>query len=267
MSNNHTGASDHTFLGRKRKLSVWVKKIIQPARETSTSTAAPQPEPPTRTSSSEDRKQNSKEDSGHSSECTINEVSSRSSTEAMHELSPPRADSVSMKVLWGDEPKRLRQETDSDVVPASVDDSDSMDNVSIQALFSMCSSSFKSSTFSDVHSLQSTRATMASGRTTETNSSTVAIPPASILDRTRHGSTATSTTTNLGSPTSSLHHHHHHHPLHMSRPSSMRQTPIQRERERERDRDRDRDRDADRERDRERERGRVNSHSSHATIK
>lgn len=247
-SNNHASDNDHTFLGRKKKLSVWVKKIIQPTKE-STPPTLPQPGAACG-SSIEGTKSNSY---SSSSECPVSDVLSHSSTEAIHELSPPRTDSVSMKVLWGDEPKRLRQDTDSDVVPTREDDSDSTDNVSIQALFSMCSSSFKSSTFSDVHSLQSTRATMVSGRTTETNSSTVAIPPASILDRTRHGSAATSTTTNLGSPTPSLHHHHHHHhhPLHISRPSSMRQTPIQRERER----------------DRERERESINSHTTHDTVK
>lgn len=279
MSNSNIGVNDHTFQGRKKKLSVWVKKIIQPAKEsgptatTANSTAnvnsnhtkrasvdtqnssscslSSSPEPVRRMSRSANNDYDGVQNQDHDQDYYDNsgEIDSNSqiSTRAIRELSPARTDSLSMKVLWGDEPKRQRSEADSDLmVPSRDDESDSTDNVSIQALFSMCSSSFKSSTFSDVHSLQSTRATIVSGRTTETNSSTVAIPPASILDRARHGGSSaanSTTTTNLGSPTPSLHHshnynhnhhnhhHHHHHPRHISRPNSMRQMSLQRERE------------------------------------
>lgn len=60
-----------------------------------------------------------------------------------------------------------------------------LDISSMAPLISVCSSSAKSSTFSDIHSIQSTRPTVMSSRTQETNSSTMAIPPASILDRGR----------------------------------------------------------------------------------
>ncbi|GAV48735.1 hypothetical protein ZYGR_0N01390 [Zygosaccharomyces rouxii] len=288
MSNNNAGVNDHTFQGRKKKLSVWVKKIIQPAKESGPaattvthannstnhgqgSSTIKRASPssissrPAETIGSpfqyggagycaegddeaarvhiqvQDQDQDENQDEDYYDNNGEIESNSQISTRAIRELSPARTDS--MKVFWGDDPKRLRSEADSDLmVPSRDDDSDSTDNVSIQALFSMGSSSFKSSTFSDVHSLQSTRATVVSGRTTETNSSTVAIPPASILDRTRHGGSAanSTTTTNLGSPTPSLHHHghhhhhHHHHPphsRHISRPNSIRQMPLQRERE------------------------------------
>ncbi|GAV53647.1 hypothetical protein ZYGR_0AK01490 [Zygosaccharomyces rouxii] len=287
MSNHNAGVNDHTFQGRKKKLSVWVKKIIQPAKESgptnitatnenvgaspgrkfsvaTSASSSPLSSRPVRRigppfqygeatyHAQEDGEDNDSdgvqirfpdqsedEDEDYYSNNGEIESNSQISTRAIRELSPARTDS--MKVFWGDDPKRLRPEADSDLmVPSRDDDSDSTDNVSIQALFSMGSSSFKSSTFSDVHSLQSTRATVVSGRTTETNSSTVAIPPASILDRARHGGSAanSTTTTNLGSPTPSLHHHghhhhHHHHPhsRHISRPNSIRQIPLQRERE------------------------------------
>lgn len=283
MSSNSAGVNDHTFQGRKKKLSVWVKKIIQPKESGPTSTTAtnentgashwrkssavtsdpPSPLSPRpigrldphfqyggTTSDAGDGEENENnrvqiqfddesqdEDGNYYDNNGEIESNSQISTRAIKEVSPARTDS--MKVFWGDDPKRLRPEADPDLmVPSRDDDSDSTDNVSIQALFSMGSSSLKSSTFSDVHSLQSTRATMVSGRTSETNSSTVAIPPASILDRARYGGSAanSTTTTNLGSPTPSLHHHgrhHHHHPhsRHISRPESIRQTPLQRERE------------------------------------
>ncbi|CCK69248.1 uncharacterized protein KNAG_0C01350 [Huiozyma naganishii CBS 8797] len=59
------------------------------------------------------------------------------------------------------------------------------DHASISPLLSYYSTSAKSSTFSDTHSVQSTRPTLVSARTLDTNSSTVAIPPASIVDRAR----------------------------------------------------------------------------------
>lgn len=60
------------------------------------------------------------------------------------------------------------------------------DNASTAPLVSVCSSSMKSNTFSDVHSAQSTRATEFSNKTFDTNSSTIGIPPASIVDRGRY---------------------------------------------------------------------------------
>lgn len=142
-------------------------------------------------------------------------------------------DSTSMKVLWDYEPKRAKLDKSADR-DRYREDMETVDNVSITPLFSLCSSSMKSSTFSDAHSLQSTRATVLSGRTMETNSSTIAIPPASIMDRTRHSSatipsnSAITTSSGATTPTHSLAHHHLHHP-HISRPNSMRHTPMQRD--------------------------------------
>ena len=60
-----------------------------------------------------------------------------------------------------------------------------------------------------MHSMQSTRPTVMSARTVETNSSTMAIPPASILDRARASSSLahTSATPSIISsrPSSSKH--------------------------------------------------------------
>lgn len=146
-------------------------------------------------------------------------------------------DSTSMKVLWDYEPKRAKLDKSADRDrdrDRYREDMETVDNVSITPLFSLCSSSMKSSTFSDAHSIQSTRATVLSGRTTETNSSTIAIPPASIMDRTRHSSATTpsnsaiATPSGATTPTHSLAHHHLHHP-HISRPNSMRHTPMQRD--------------------------------------
>ncbi|KAH3898775.1 uncharacterized protein SCDLUD_005110 [Saccharomycodes ludwigii] len=68
------------------------------------------------------------------------------------------------------------------------------DNSSTAGLVSTCSSSIKSTPFSDIQSLQSTRATITSYKTLDTtNSSIVGIPPASILDRNRHTSGTTTT--------------------------------------------------------------------------
>lgn len=71
-----------------------------------------------------------------------------------------------------------------------------MDLSSMAPLVSVCSSSVKSSTFSDIHSIQSTRPTVFSSRTQETNSSTMAIPPASILDRARQSTLTINTGVN-----------------------------------------------------------------------
>ena len=71
------------------------------------------------------------------------------------------------------------------------------DDASLVPLFSICSSSVKSSIFSDINSLQSTKPTVHTVRTVETNSSIIAIPPASILDRSNTTATAASTTQNV----------------------------------------------------------------------
>lgn len=167
---------DHTFQGRKKKLSGWVKRIIQPR------------------------------DPG---------ISPLASAETTDE----EDDSVSMKVLWDAEPIRAKSEPLERDLP-----SEATDNVSITPLFSMCSSSVKSSTFSDSHSIQSTRATVLSGRTVETNSSTMAIPPASIIGRTRASSaTQPSSSASSAGPSAVAHH------LHQSRPASIRHTQLQRD--------------------------------------
>lgn len=200
---------DHTFQGRKKKLSGWVKRIIQPAKDAST-------------------RNNLTPDSG-----TADDTDSHPSISS---ITSPKSqnddDDVSMRVLWDSDPVRARSE------PRSIDrecEQEPTDNVSITPLFSMCSSSVKSSTFSDSYSIQSTRATVVSGRTVETNSSTMAIPPASIMDRTRASSITAPASSNssLGpstpTPAQQYHHHHLHHQAHSSRPSSMRHTQIQRD--------------------------------------
>ena len=176
---------------RKKKLSKWVKKIMQPAREAPpTATAAPQ----------------------HIQENTTTSTHAASTHRRHHSVKPlteaktsttqqqPSQHRESPRVLqWDEEPQRPRERStvqdvisgpshhrdeDVDSSDDNNEDSDS-DYASMAPLMSFCSSSVKSSTFSDVHSMQSTRPTVMSTRTIETNSSTVAIPPASILDRAR----------------------------------------------------------------------------------
>ncbi|CCE61794.1 hypothetical protein TPHA_0B01220 [Tetrapisispora phaffii CBS 4417] len=96
-----------------------------------------------------------------------------------------------------------------------------IDNASIQPLLSICSSSIKSSIFSDTNSLQSTKATITSARTQETNSSTIAIPPASILDRSRYSSsTNNNTNSNTGTSTNNSIRHPHLHRVNSNRTSA-----------------------------------------------
>lgn len=93
------------------------------------------------------------------------------------------------------------------------------DNASTAPLFSHCSSSVKSSIFSDSTSMQSTRATVFSNKTFDTNSSTVGIPPASILDRARHTSAAAQGAASIFSLTTTHH---------TSQANSIRQYPLYR---------------------------------------
>ncbi|QLQ78552.1 hypothetical protein HG537_0A07990 [Torulaspora globosa] len=194
---------DHTFQGRKKKLSGWVRRMIQPTRDVSTRNHL------------------------------VSDEEETDLPRSTASKSPNDDDGVSMKVLWDSNPVRAKSE------PRSIErdsEQEPVDNVSITPLFSMCSSSVKSSTFSDSYSIQSTRATVVSGRTVETNSSTMAIPPASIMDRTRassinapassNSSVGPTTPTSVAQP---YHSHHRHYQGTGSRPSSMRHLQIQRD--------------------------------------
>ena len=144
-------SSNNTTNKRKKKLSKWMKKIIQPARD----------------------------------------IQTQSQTQSQTRTQPSHKET---KVQWDQEPQRTKTNHDTKIsdthipnykyIDADDEDEDS-DHASMAPLFSFCSSSVKSSTFSDMHSMQSTRPTVMSTRTVETNSSTMAIPPASILDRAR----------------------------------------------------------------------------------
>ena len=169
---------------RKKKLSKWMKKIIQPARDIQTQ-SHPQPQP-----------------------------------------QPNRKET---KVQWDQEPQRTKTNHKTNISDIHIpnykyidsdddddEESEDSDHASMAPLFSFCSSSVKSSTFSDMHSMQSTRPTVMSTRTVETNSSTMAIPPASILDRARIG------------PSSSLSHTSNTPSIISSRPSSSKHFSLQR---------------------------------------
>ncbi|CAR24039.1 uncharacterized protein KLTH0F06226g [Lachancea thermotolerans CBS 6340] len=171
MSESH---HDNAFQERKRKLSVWVKRIIQPNREQA------QTQQHQRTQRQE-RRRPQQFAVAHSKP-----HSKRRSVKgglASAELTTPQAkrEPLARSVAWGDPiykeaiPHLPRLEFDH-----------IQDNASTAPLVSHCSSSAKSSVFSDVTSLQSTRATVSSSKTFDTNASTVGIPSASILDRARH---------------------------------------------------------------------------------
>lgn len=190
-------------LGRTRKLSGWVKRFIQPTKDANTENPALNTKP-------------TKEESG------VNKISSNETM--VCPSSGKDEENLKTKVLWDETPKRVKiREADRER-----DDMETVDNVSITPLFSLCSSSVKSSTFSDSHSLQSTRATVVSGRTMETNSSTMAIPPASILDRARASSSTTSAST-ATSPSLTAPAHLHATGSLRSRPGSLRQPQLQRD--------------------------------------
>lgn len=112
-------------------------------------------------------------------------------------INPIASIDKSPKLSWDTDPKRVASE-----------------NASMAPLISLDNSSIRSSTFSDTHSAQSTKATVFSSRTMDTNSSTMAIPPASILNRSRQHSSTTATNASLFSHTTSSH---------LSRPDSIKQ--------------------------------------------
>lgn len=85
------------------------------------------------------------------------------------------------KLQWDNEPERTKSEYHS-----SSNINNSNDIASTVPIISFYSSSMRSpSMFSDMNSIQSTRPTVMSIKTIETNSSVMAIPPASIIDRAR----------------------------------------------------------------------------------
>lgn len=85
------------------------------------------------------------------------------------------------KLQWDEEPERTKSEYHS-----SSNINNSNDIASTAPIISFYSSSMRSpSMFSDMNSIQSTRPTVMSVKTIETNSSVMAIPPASIIDRAR----------------------------------------------------------------------------------
>ncbi|SCV03691.1 LANO_0G05666g1_1 [Lachancea nothofagi CBS 11611] len=198
MSSSH---HDNAFQERKRKLSVWVKRIIQPNKEQTHFASAAHAKPHSRRHSIEDNRGKS----------DVSEQLTRGSAfeapKHVHRMREPTVCSVVWDKSVTKEPLSIGPRLDFD---------QSNDNASTAPLISHCSSSAKSSVFSDVTSLQSTRATVLSNKTLETNSSTVGIPPASILDRARH------TTGNPGAPSIfSLATTHH-----TSQANSMRQFSI-----------------------------------------
>ncbi|SCU96331.1 LAFA_0G05754g1_1 [Lachancea sp. 'fantastica'] len=187
MSSNH---HDNAFQERKRKLSVWVKRIIQPNKESSHFEATTT-HTPMHAKTSERRRSLEQSRSSH-----VNAELPRTRTKNAttddpkhgHRKRVPQTGSV----MWD---KSVTKDSTSATNQQLRLDFDQMhDNASTAPLVSHCSSSTKSSVFSEVASLQSTRATVLSNKTLDTNSSTVGIPPASILDRTRH------TTNNPGAP-------------------------------------------------------------------
>ncbi|CAI4034800.1 hypothetical protein SMKI_11G2510 [Saccharomyces mikatae IFO 1815] len=173
MSNNH-----HTFQGRRNKLSVWVKKIINTTTTTNASVSSSKPRHGTRAGPTRAKR------TELDSEATINS-SLRPMVDRSSLQSSESDDEGDHRVVWDEPPAdKVKQQQQCD-------------NASVIPLVSFCSSSVKSSTFSDIHSIQSTRPTIFSNRTLETNSSVLAIPPQSIVDRSRTlpPSNASNTTT------------------------------------------------------------------------
>ena len=169
MSNNH-----HTFQGKRNKLSVWVKKIIN----TTTTTNAPvTSNKPRRAGAGPTRPKRAQLDS----DATTISSSLRPMVDQGSLKSSESDEEGTQRVVW-DEPPVERAKQQQQQQPQQ---QPQHDNASVIPLVSFCSSSAKSSTFSDIHSIQSTRPTILSGRTLETNSSVLAIPPQSILDRSR----------------------------------------------------------------------------------
>ncbi|KAL3228909.1 Uncharacterized protein RNJ44_01996 [Nakaseomyces bracarensis] len=276
LQENHTGSNDNSFQGRTKKLSGWVKRIIQPGREVTAVTALHQdptttnnkgravsnnnstPEhfnhkhtsrhdvdgrvnsngkPTTQVSSSLKKKKDiypsikstdqksvtiktnnntyhrslkkspSKKRSGRlrSDSAPDSLPAARSISNYLAPLSPSMSCdsdrvtmSSSLRPLFANDTDSDEESISASAKPRSklgamspetnlenVTSDQELDISSMAPLLSVSSSSAKSSTFSDIHSIQSTRTTVISSRTQETNSSTMAIPPASILDRGR----------------------------------------------------------------------------------
>ncbi|AAS52246.2 ADR326Cp [Eremothecium gossypii ATCC 10895] len=168
-SNNQS----NTFQERRNKLSVWVKRIIQPNKDHKAGLAGARPG----RSMARRTEPESKERAAESSESVV------STPRGSHSSSSSSARSVrSVQTA----PARCKLRGGACAPAPRVEFEGANDNASTVPLVSMCSSSLKSSTFSDVHSVQSTRATVFSNKTFDTNSSTIGIPPASIVDRGRH---------------------------------------------------------------------------------
>lgn len=184
MSNSH-----HTSQGRRNKLSVWVKKIINTTTTTNASVSSSKPRRGTRAGPTRVKRAELDPD-GTTISSSLRPLVDRNS---LH--SSESDDEGDRRVAWDEPPTgKVRQQQQQQ------QHNSSNNKTTTQVLFllvSFCSSSVKSSTFSDIHSIQSTRPTIFSNRTFETNSSVLAIPPQSILDRSRTlpPSNASNTTT------------------------------------------------------------------------
>lgn len=98
------------------------------------------------------------------------------------------------KLQWDDEPEKFKHENTTIIN----NNNNNNDISSMIPMISFCSASVRSpSMFSDINSIQSTRPTVMSIKTIETNSSVMAIPPASIIDRARRTSTLESSTLHI----------------------------------------------------------------------
>ncbi|SCU87724.1 LADA_0E05776g1_1 [Lachancea dasiensis] len=173
---------------RKRKISVWVKRIIQPnkdqhfgnnAADTTHSTTMKSLHSPSAVTGS--NSQRHKRSVAHRNSRARKLTATTGTAAGYEEVAPQKQDPQPRSVVWD------KSVIKDDPLPSGMrlDFDQNHDNASTAPLISHCSSSAKSSVFSDVTSLQSTRATVLSNKTMDTNSSTVGIPPASILDRSR----------------------------------------------------------------------------------
>lgn len=94
------------------------------------------------------------------------------------------------KLQWDNEPERCKTENitiiNNNTTNTNTNNTSNNDISSMIPMISFYSASVRSpSIFSDINSIQSTRPTVMSIKTMETNSSVMAIPPASIIDRAR----------------------------------------------------------------------------------
>ncbi|AET39993.1 uncharacterized protein Ecym_5225 [Eremothecium cymbalariae DBVPG len=224
MSSSHN--QNTTFQERRNKLSIWVKKFIQPNREHKSSSSLNQrsQKPQRRQLLSVDQEPILSIDPDINDNDTQNSIftvsardvfSTSNSTAASLEVHPlcsttkqshrghrhnnHHQNQLTNNYFTHRNPQHQQQQ-DSAATSSThhhqhhhhlpqvsrIDFENPNDNASTVPLVSVCSSSIKSSTFSDAHSLQSTRATVFSNKTFDTNSSTIGIPPASIVDRGRY---------------------------------------------------------------------------------